>query len=586
MISRVSVGRSTIALAVVCVALGGCARACKNEHPYVPAEPTKTTAVVDASAPPIAADASFGATLEAVPGTTTIDLEGTIVSMPEREIVLAMIGDMNGDGAQDALAIVRPPAPPEGRAGTTSGELVSFHARAPDPVVVARGPTIGVDPTCVPVARLERAGPSMVFAEIGASCTKTTATRSLTVTRVSIDPFVRFEASISDPPGAPRLAVRADEIDRDEDGPTDVVLTVTLDGVAAKLAYLERRGDALRDIDEPEQSLSALATRAAKSAGKAKEAAVVPPLVGQIRALYRALCLEGGAPRFTPKNGPIACGPSKALDDAGIAEVRAWATLGDPLRAFAAAAELTPRRATELGKTLATTAPSLDAKTSRTLNVLADEPKPQPEWGALAFESNAKLLVRHGEKVSRVDLSTWEQEDTNIPAWPAHVVAPDGKERWLEAYNACDGVALRSTFALVTEGDVADVQLPIAPRLGTKCAGGKGEPVTAIPVAWSSRGLEAIVAGQPVMIDVDKKTASLLPTLSEDAPARGSPRSANGKAITIPTAQGVLVRAADKWTLRRGSDLAPYTELRGCTTTDDGTIVACQKKGRIVVASF
>ena len=46
-----------------------------------------------------------------------------------------------------------------------------------------------------------------------------------------------------------------------------------------------------------------------------------------------------------------------------------------------------------------------------------------------------KLLVRHGDKVARVDLSSWEQEDTDVPAWPSRVVSPDGKVRWLEAYQ-------------------------------------------------------------------------------------------------------------------------------------------------------
>src|SRR5690606_24549765 len=139
----------------------------------------------------------------------------------------------------------------------------------------------------------------------------------------------------------------------------------------------------------------------------------------------RALCREGGAPRIEKIHGGSApsCGSSKSLEDAGVAEVKAWVTLGDAIRAFAASelastapATRTAARVTETNKLLADVAPEIEASSARGLNVLADAPRPHPEWGPLAFESSQKLLVRHGERVSRIDLSTWEAEDTDIPA--------------------------------------------------------------------------------------------------------------------------------------------------------------------------
>ncbi len=600
-----------VVLALLCLALGGCARACKNDHPYVPGAEPSASGAPDAAAPEpsataaLAVDGGVEPAFAPPPGTTSIVLDGAEVSVPEREIVLVLSGDFDGDGKKDALAVVRPPAGPDGRGGSSAGELVHLRGGAPAAGAIATGPVMSVDPSCVPTARLERIGPRSAFAEIGTACTKGSGARAIWVVRLGPALDVAFDATITDPLSAPKLAIDAEAADRDKDGIDDVVLRVTIEGGAApfepgprltaKLAFFDRPAGPSRDAEEPEASLRAIAAQATARAGRTKDAPGVPGMVQQMRALYRALCREGGAPRIDKIHGGSApsCGASKPLEDAGVAEVRAWVTQGDAVRAFAAAdqasvapATRTAARVAEVQKLLAEVAPAMDARSSRALNVLADAPRPQhPEWGPLSFESSAKLLVRHGEKVSRVDLATFEQEDADVPAWPAHVVSPDGKMRWLEAYHACEGVALRATFAPVAEGDVQDVLLPVAPRLGTRCAGGRGEAAMATPVAWGPRGLETIVSGQPLLVRLDTQNASALAAWLDEPPPRGSPRSPGGRAIAIATPQGLLVRA-EKTTLRRASDLAPAADLRHCTTTDDGLTVACLKKGRVVVAQF
>jgi hypothetical protein len=598
MISRVVVRRSSI---ILLLALTGCARACKNDHPYVPSatDPSASaSSVASAEVPKPDAGAASDSVIAPPPGTTTVEIDGAQVSMPDREIVQALIADFDGDGKKDALAIVRP----AGDAGPPStGELVHWKGGVPAPAVVASGPPMSVDPSCAPSWRLARIGPRSAFAELGTACSKGTGTRGLYVVRLGSAIGIAFDAIVTDPPLAPKLGIEATAEDRDKDGNDDTVLAVTLEAegkpkVSAKLAFFDRPAGPSRDPEEPAASLDALAKQIAKQAAKSKEAANVPPMVEQMRALYRAVCRDGGAPRIEKVHGGSApsCGTSKALEDAGVAAVRAYVTLGDALHAFNAAdvasvapATRTAARISEMHKMLADVAPPLDARSSRSLNVLVDAPRGQhPEWGALAFESPQKLLVRHGEKVARVDLASWEQEDTDIPAWPSRVVSPDGKMRWLEAYHACEGVALRATFAPVADGDVHDVVLPIVPRLGAKCSGGRGEASSAVPVAWTARGLEAIVAGEPVAIRLDAPTATALATFGDEPPPRGSPRSPGGKSIAIATPQGLLVKAPDKTTLRRAPDLMPYASLRQCTTTDDGAIVTCQKSGHVVVAFY
>ena len=53
-----------------------------------------------------------------------------------------------------------------------------------------------------------------------------------------------------------------------------------------------------------------------------------------------------------------------------------------------------------------------------------------------------------------------EASADDVTAWPVAVTSPDGALRWIETYDACDGVALHATFA--GGDDVHDVALPVA----------------------------------------------------------------------------------------------------------------------------
>jgi hypothetical protein len=560
----------------------------------------------DASTQPLAddrAEAGVELALAAPPEATSWKVEGMELAVPGREIVLALVRDFDSDGKKDALAIVRPPVADRTPESTT-GELVFFHGGEAPSGVIASGPTLGVQPSCVPSARLERIGPRSAFAEIGTTCPRGAGSRGVFVVRLP-SPSIAFDAIVLDPAAAPKLTIDIDADDRDKDGIDDLVLRATIEGAlppfepgprtSAKLAFFDRPAGPSRDPEEPESSLRAIAREAASRAGKAKEAPNVPGLVQQMRALYRAMCLEGGAPRITKVHGAAAatCGPQKALEDAGIAEVKSWVTQGDALRAFAAAdvAQLAPATKTaaktkEMEALLGQVAPTVESKTARTLNVTFDAPRGHhPEWGSLVFDTSGKLLVRHGTKVSRIDPDRGEEESSEVLPWPSQVLSPDGKSRWLEAYHACEGVALRATFAPTGDGDMHDVLLPIAPRLGKACTGGRGEPARVLPIAWSPRGLEAIVAGQPVLIKLDASQASPLASFTNEAPPQGSPRSSTGKSIAIPVAQGVLVRS-DRWFLYKSAELQPYAALEACTITDDASHVACIKKAKVVTAQF
>jgi hypothetical protein len=542
----------------------------------------------------------------APPDSTSFRVEGMTLEAGGREIALVLAGDFDGDGKKDALAVVRPPVaarPP----GAPSGDLVYFHGGEPA-AAIASGPAVGLQASCTPVARLEKLGATAAFAEIGSTCPRGAGSRAIVVVRLpraggAQMPAVAFDALVVDPNQAPKLAIAAESVDRDKDGLDDVVLRLSLEGekgsvATSLLAFFDRPAGPSRDPDEPEASLGALAALATPKI-KSKDVSGALSVVNQVRALYRASCAEGGAPRLTKIHGGDAasCGASKALEDVGVAEVRALALHGDALRAFAAAeiAQLAPAtkrsaRSLEIKKALADVAPVTQAASVRALAAPVDLPHDHhPEWGPLAFEASGKLLVRHGASVVRVDPETGDQQASDVAPWKDEVLSPDGRTRWLEAYHACEGVALRATFAQTADGDLADVVLPVAPRLGKSCSGARGDPAPAIPVAWGSRGLEALVAGQPVLIKLDPAPeATSLPVLLDEPGPFGSPRSPGKTGFAFAVGSGVLVkgRAGERWALVNHVELEPYADLRRCVVNDDASKLACVRRGSVVVATI
>lgn len=610
-----------VPLVTLALALAGCGRACKNDHPFVPytvddaradAAVEVTQPLVDAGPRSAAVEPSFIAPANA----TKWSVDGVeLVAPAGRELLLAIVRDFDGDGKKDALVVVRPPAPPGKPGEIGAAEILHYSGASspPQPSVVASAPMPRMDAACLPVTRLERVGPRSALVEVGTVCTRGPSSRALFVVRLAKEPAVAFDLSVLDPPGAPKLVVDVDGEDRDHDGIDDVTLRMTIEGggppfepgpkLSAKVAFFDRSAGPSRDPDEPEASLRLIAAQAAARAGKPREAATVPVIVQQMRMLYRAMCVEGGAPRLvklrTAPNGntpgAVSCGASKPLEDAGIAEVRSFVTQGDALRAVAAAeiAQLAPAtktaaRSTELTSLLGQVAPFVQARSARVIGItLPASRSPHPEWGSLAFEPSGKLLVRGPSAVSRVDPESGEAVDAEMPVWPNQVLSPDGKSRWLEAYHACEGVALRATFAPTgADGDMRDVLLPVSPPLGSRCAGGRGEAAATIPIAWGTRGLEALVAGQPLLVRPETSSATVMAAPLGEMPPFGSPRSAGGRAMAIATAQGVLVKTT-KAARYKAPELEPYGELSQCTTNDDATHIACVKRGgRVIVASF
>jgi hypothetical protein len=616
--------RSRPALVALALATTGC-KACKDDHPYVPytideaSAPTAMAAIDASGALPEADAGSFRAREAGVApkDSTRWTLDGLdLVAPPARVFLAGLTGDFDGDGAVDAAALVAPSSTDtvavDVDAGPRASELVLYRGThggtLAAPQTIASPPPFVFSPACAPKNRLAQVGRHTLLVETGATCASPdTASRFVAALVIGADVAMHFRATLVDPPEAPLLSVDVDAADRDGDGLDDVSLRVTLEGgsppfepgprVGATVRWFDRPAGMSREPDEPDASLHALASLAAARAVKPKDAPAVPRFVEQVRWLYRALCVEGGAPRVVDLlNAPaLSCGASRGLEEAGLAETRAYAVSGDAARAIAALdrAQLPPAthtssRTADAQGWITQLAPIVGPPSA--LRAAAAVPQIErgraPAWGALAFEPNGKLLVRTADGVARLDPAQGDEGGAEgVGAWRAGVVSPDGAYRWIEAYDACDGVALHATFAPTASGDPRDIPLPVTPPLGARCAraGARGEPASITPIAWGTRGLEAIVAGEPVLVSPDLMRATPLLASLDQPTTLGAPRSPNGRVLVTATTMGLLVHGA-RWHLFRAPELeGGYLDVRDCAVSDDASRVACVRGGRAFV---
>ncbi|MGD0678876.1 MAG: hypothetical protein ABSC94_26015 [Polyangiaceae bacterium] len=604
-------------LVAVAIACGGC----RENHPYVPyrigvddgaaasgASPASTSS--RSAEAGVSAEEFLAQPAEAAPpdrSQWTLK-ELSLEAPPGQVFISAIVADFDGDGAEDAFAIVRPAD------GNDPGMLVFYRGTAGGsaPAVAATfAPPAGLwrDPSCGAIDRLETVGSRAVLVELGAKCpanAPTAPSRWLAVLDGTAGGRIRLAATLTDPVGAPELSIDAAVGDRDGDGRDDVALRVALDGggpplepgprLAIKLVWLDRPAGLSQDSGAVEASFATLASYASGRAHRPRDAPEIPGFVAQARALWRATCADGGAPRIVALagTGAITCGAARALEDLGLAEVRSFVTMGDPLRAGLALdrcerppAAQTASRVSDAQKWIAELAPIASARLLRSVAAVPLAARGRESaWGALAFEPSGKLLVRTLAGIVRVDPDLGDEAASGLPEWASNVVSPDGAMRWVDAYDPCDGLTLRAAFEVSTRGDDRDVGLPVAPPLSGRCAGSRGL-ARALPIAWGPSGLEAIVEDVPLLISPDRREASLLADFLGQPWSPGSPRSPDGKTYVIPTGVGFIVRGSAHARLLRSAELdGTYPTQRECAVSNDMTHVACVHAGRAWVGTW
>ncbi|HEY1959623.1 MAG TPA: hypothetical protein VGH28_28635 [Polyangiaceae bacterium] len=596
----------------VALSLAGC-KGCKNDHPYVPysiasdAGETESAEVLDAGDDAAEAAVEISATT-APAHASSWTLSGlALVAPPAMVFELGVVRDFDGDGKPDAVAIAR-----NKTEENDFGTLLYYHGEnggLAAPLTVAVPPALGPKGVaCTPKRTMSAVGRHSLWLELAAQCPSTLRDPMRQISVWSFrapQPREHLSALVIDPPGAPKLTFLVDASDADGDGLDDVRLRVRAEGgdapfeplprAEASVRWFDRPAGMSRDPDGPDGSLRYFASMLAVRAAKVKDAPTVLAQARAVHVLWSALC--GGADaRITHffGGGPLACGSSRALEEAGLAEARADAVLGDPLAAVAALdrAQLPPAtktasRTKDAENWITQVAPIVQASQVRAIAAVPLASRgTTPAWGALAFEPSGKLLVRTVAGVVRVDPDQGDENDaSDVPAWPTSVTSPDGTQRFVEAYDACDGISLHATLMKTDAGDVTDVRLPIAPRLGARCTSAKGVPVATVPLAWTVGGLETIVEGQKLLVLGDR--ASLLKAAIAPLSPHGSARSPDARTFAFATSLGILVQGETKSRLVRATDLdGTYAEQRGCTVSNDATHVACVRAGKAWVATL
>ena len=544
---------------------------------------------------------------------------GNVVAPPPGEtFALALAADLDADGTPDGVAWARASDPLAGRLLFYAGSAGAAHA----PRVLAElGATAIGQAGCTAEVGLEQIGQRSLAVSVRAACTPALASgrssRWIAVASPGSEPALRQELTLAEPEPGERITVELDGSDNDGDQRDDLHVLLAVEGspapfqpgprATAELRWLDRSTGLSRDPSEPEASLSRLASAAASRASKKAEAAEVEASARQIARLYAMICADAGAPILRVSSGAVRCASSRALEEATFAVGRAALTTGDVPRAIAAYERLLWRassspspRQRELEKAITKVAPTRAPSLTRVFATVPDaDASGLPAWGPLTFTPTGDLLIRTAAGLSTANVQTGiEGQAQGIPSWPAAVTSGDGATRWLAAFDACDGVALRARFGaaslapfVVPPGGEApagahELALPIVPPTPSRCAGGAAR-FEVVPVAWASAGLTAWIAGEPVQVAPDLSTATPLPAVggvSQPVHA-GSPRSPDGGSMALATKLGVLVRARGGWQLWRPADLQgayAYANLRACTIANDAAAVACVRDGRLI----
>lgn len=582
-----------ISLAVGLVSCSGGCGAKKPHNPFETADSSVSAVEADSSSP--VADAFSALT----PNSTEWVFPGGKITAPGDRVFLQVAsGDFDGDGALDAFAIAK------AAADSGPGDVWFYRggtAKMGEPEMVMPAPPFVSDPTCSPKPRMVRTGEHSIFAELAIECSGHEALSAKRVGALLIadkrGPRVHGSYTFQPPTGID-IELSGDATDRDGDGIDDVSFeaTVNLAGgkSTARLVWLDRATGLSRHLDEPESSFRDLTKKIGARVSSAKDAKSVHADVDAMNILARLLCADGGG-------GPLAlggglelptCATSKSLRDAAFLDMRAYVTLrqvSEAIRAYERALESkevpTATAIRDAEKVLTKLAPIAKAdRASVVEGVTLPTRSKAVEWGALSFLTPNTFVVRGESEATEVDGRSGKVIGPSPENWGPRVVSMDGAFRFVEVYDPCDGGPFHATFAPERDGDPRDVILPIR-SLFRPCKRGEGK-ATVIPMAWTTKGLSAVIAGAPLRISNGDPGAVVAIDLFDalDSP-RGAPRSADGKIAALPTTLGVLVGNAKKKRLQRMEGVDP-SSLTDCAPNNDASLLACVRGGRVVVGEW
>lgn len=457
---------------------------------------------------------------------------------------------------------------------------------------------VPVSPDCEHVASLDQTGPHTVTVDVTARCTARLVARAPTRSVLVVDPkrpdpvLMGFRAA--DPAPGETLELQIDSRDLDDDGRDDITLRVTVGSkdrkASARFVWFDRAAGRSRDSKEPAASFSAIAARLATLSKGSKGAASVADEADAARRLYAAACGESGTPRLWAANGTaLTCSADASVASFLGSEITAASTLGRPLEALGLlerdgwyGAKLPAKERERLEKLALGKVQKVSPEMAGAFMAHLPPRPTEPRFSPLHFDSSGRLWVRNAEaRVLASDPPGSPPSDPTLGAggapqrsdvpnvWPLRVIDQAGRT-WTGVVPSCDRSELQLSF-VSREGMPSPPQpLPLlAPRPGSCQRAGALAPPTGTPIAWHGNQLEVWLAGHH------------LNAPSTSTPGRpGSPRSADGKALVVPSRFGLLVQRDGGVELWQGEVTQALTD---CVPSAGARQIACVKGRSSVV---
>jgi hypothetical protein len=591
-----------LGLPLLLLLAGGCSKACKNDHPYVPyaiedggTGTTPSSAAVSASAA-LRSDANAGAVPMVAPSEDgqTIMLGANAIQAPA--------GAVFGPGALVSLCGQGQAGPGQDLLGTSTlkesaralpsvlfaGSCTGFAVR---PMLPA-GAEIG-DPTCTPGFLVSALATDAVFVDQHAICGGHSAfslpRRVALITGRSGSVSLRFQATLTEVSGSARIGLVPAFGDLDGDGIGDLSLGVSIgEGSAGAarllLRYYDRPAGPTRDPEEPARSAGdaqrGLEGRVSKDPDGALRGAA------SLRELLRAVCSEGGAPVLSLASGPVSCGVGPVLNALLSLRLRAYLQQGDTLAAAAVLREserginvYDAKKRAELGAQFRRGLGLRELPSPRVLPAALGAGGRGPALAPMFFDERGGLVFRDETGGRRWDPET-DAIDPSASTWSEKIVTKDGALRLIEAYDPCDGGRLRATLAPTGAGEPREVSLPLDADFGTRCAR-RGPDISVVALGEGPRGLDVLVQGRRLFLPLRGGSALASGAFKSavEGVIPGGAASPDGKAIVVPQASGLLVVSVGKPAVFHDGAAGPLSQ---CVVSDNATHAACVQGAKLL----
>lgn len=552
-----------LGLCVAALGSSGCARC--SDKPRVPFKLPHGNDTLDAPPPEAPSeltppDAGNNGTQVFVPAIDRPLIAGQ--ALPLTHVHAALERDLDGDGDGDVLALH------EDEAHGAHLWLVTRSAEGfAEPREVAAFFRSAVPGECsIATARIEALSRSKAVVTVERACKeprpKGTPSATLSLLSIAGAPRVYEQIDVLAPSddSAP-LALTPTSSDVDGDGHDDIVLSVrhasAPEGDALRLVWLDRPSGLVRDLREPEATLSAWARAAESLANKAPEQAAARAELAL--TLERALCRELGSAELALSGTlGVPCGAAKSTGALLATLVVARVKRNDLGGAFAAYRELArseprppPRTLEQASNALAQLRPTAPS-TLRTGPSVEPVKLPRVHLPSARFVGESLLYVQRARPV----LYDLERSEESAPASASDPLLrdPSGQLVATALERTCEGIAARLERAPPRGSDyvagpaVAWATLvPLPNPAGCTRGAARAEDLGYRVLGWAPQGLVAVRGREVRLASLTSSGQASEPprVLANDAP-RPAPlpsgsATVDGSRYVEATVHGVLV---------------------------------------------